>query len=206
MQIRVSKDFLRYFKPNWLSNLIGFAVGTLLIGGLAGHNWYTHSVVSQQISHAGGYTIATPASYETFVGAVNNNKLVSSMILVLLWGGVGLILYFIAASIWEWGRTAVEFDKGLHYVNVNSRSELIELGERLAIRLLATIIGGAAIVITINIVLPYVFMLSNAITVVNALLSIGYAMLGIIICWLTYHALLVTTRFALLRPRILGNS
>jgi hypothetical protein len=192
--------------PSWLSGLLAVTVSILLIGLTV---VLTHFGNTVQQSILGLRHVYTQSSIGTKAITVSDNfagnSALNNVLLFLLWGSIGLMVYSIVQAILTEVKRASNVVQELNYINADRRSILRESLVRETIKLIAFIFFWLLFRYAIFKLAPYTIAVAHTLaihpTYISAWLRSIYAAT---LCTLTLHLLTVLLRTTLLRPRIFG--
>jgi hypothetical protein len=193
--------------PTWLSGLIAITVG-VVVTSLAVLLTREGNTVQQSL--LGLQHVYVQSSVGSSVQTVGDNfaknKYLNNVLLFLLWGSAGLVIYSILQSILREFSRANELLRRLDYVNADRHGIIRSVATRTAIRLAAFVCWWLLVRLTIFRVIPYTIAAAHtsalSLADASAWLHTVEAAVG---CMLCVHALTVLLRLSLLRVRLLGS-
>lgn len=192
--------------PSWLSGLIAVTCSILLIVGSIA---LTHlgNTVQQSVLGLQHVYIQSPIGTKTATVSDNfaSNIYLNDVLLFLLWGSVGLMVYSIVQGILAEIKKANDLIHVLHYVHANRQKILRDAFERESVKVVAFVCWWLLFRYAIYTFAPYTIAAAHTLAIhpieISAWLRSIYAA---ILCTLTLHVLTVLLRLALLRPRVFG--
>ena len=193
-------------KPSWLSGLLSLVISlAIVIGAVAllhynGSSWQL-LVTAQQAPPTMVGTNST-----TFEGEVNDNVLVSSLPLLVFWGGVGIIVYSFIIAVGDAFRNVLELKEEMHYVHANRHFLLRQALFHLVLRVIFLVIWMLYVSYTLHFLLPYVIALAYAGSGGFGLLfNCIYLVGAVVIAAISLHLHTVLLRLLFLKPRMFGQ-
>ncbi len=140
--------------------------------------------------------------------ALDSNRLISNLPLLLFWILVGLIVYLCAINLFGLVREAADLRQELtDNVNAGRSSVIREVVEKLAIRIVVLAVTVPYILVFFHRALPYAVALSlaasNQLTKLQGIECIMLALVLIIVC---VHVFVILLRLLALRPRLLSRA
>lgn len=149
--------------PSWLSGLVAVLAGIFITTGVVVAFSLHTSGIQQQLE---AWQLNKPQRALTTPDQVlpENDRpgLSETWPLVVIWAGVGLLVYAVAATIIRSLNDAEELRESLEYVNAKPQERLKEALEHLAVRLTAFGLLIALAVAIVKVVLPYSIMAGHA--------------------------------------------
>lgn len=193
--------------PSWISGLVSVVVGLVLSLGVIGAYTFSSASFQQQLDvwqqNQPQKELTKPGEY---VGADQTPKVKDSWPLLVIWAGVGLIVYLITAAIVHSLSSAAELRHSLGYVHADKEKTIgITIGH-IILRLIAFVALVAMLVIFYKRVIPYCITASHA--AASDLLTLQgllYGVLSFSMAALGIHMITVFARMAIGRPRVVGS-
>ncbi len=192
--------------PSWLSGLVAVVIGLAIVIGAAATLHYNGSSIQllRQIQDSKPH--AVQENYDVVDDHLSANQLISDIPLLILWGGVGLLVYSLIMKIIETFSSAVNFKRKLQYVHTDRHQLVNQTFLRLAIRILVFVAWLLYIRFTIHVLVPYVIALAYAGSGGLGLFESGGYLLGAaVLMILGIHLHTVMLRLMLLKPRAFGQ-
>jgi len=191
--------------PSWLSGFLSL---------LASLGIVTFSIVSAHYQGSNAklqflkYNAAGHGSTQSIAQTLDRNVFISNLPLLLFWCLVGFVVYMFAANVVSAVQQAAEFRQELdHYANLNRRQMIRYALEKLAIRLAVLVLWVPYILMFFGRIVPYVIASALASSPQVASPSgLSYAILAIVVGFVTIHVHVVLLRLLALRPRLLSNA
>lgn len=190
--------------PSWLSGLLAVSAGLIItIGVIVVFSLHT-SGVQQQLT---AWQINKPQRALTTPDEVlaenDRPSLSQSWPLVVVWAGIGLAVYAVAAAIVRSLSNAEDLRESLDYVNARPHELLKETIEHAALRFAAAILLVALTLAMIKKVLPYCITASHA-SAGDILSPVGilYMLLSFAVLVISLHIETILLRLTLGRVRI----
>ena len=194
--------------PSWVSGLISVLVGLTLSLGVIGAYTFTSASFQQQLDvwqqNQPQKELTKPGEY---VVADQKPKVKDSWPLLVIWAGVGLIVYLITAAIVHSLSSAAELSHSLGYVHANREKTIAITVGHIILRVIAMVALVAMIVIFYKRVIPYCITASHA--AASDLLTLQgllYSVLSFAMAALGIHLIVVFARMASGRPRLVGSN
>jgi hypothetical protein len=208
--IKVTKEdqhFLRtVLSLSWLSGLIIVLAGLVVTGGAIitfslNHSSFKQELLSWEQSH-GAQTVSTTGQSLQAVSPTLSN----SWPLILLWGAVGLGIYFIAASIVRDVMKAIQFERQLGYIHADPNSMVKSVIKHLIMRVVSIFLLVMLVILFVNHTLPYVITVSH-ISAANlwSLQGIHYAALSFALTAACTYAASILLRLSLGKQRVFSR-
>lgn len=193
--------------PSWLSGLIAVATGLFITFGVITAFTLSNSTVQQQLvawqqsQPEPVRTAPDPYSAEVKPSLQNNWPL------IIIWAGVGLIVYAVAASIMRSFTRAAELKKSLNYVHAKRELLLRDAAEHIALRVVAALILGFILSEFFRQIIPYSITAAHASAAdFFTVEGILYAFLSFAVVALSLHIIAIFLRLALGRVRVFTDS
>ncbi len=192
--------------PSWLSGLLSFASGIIVIGveSLVVH--LKGSSLEQLILAIHSVSGATAVGYQSITANLDNIAVINDLPLFILWAGVGSIVYVFAVKVYRGLTSVADTEERMHYVHASSKAVLKEALTHLFIRLFALALLIILALAFLHIALPYSLLLAikfgKNLNLHNAL----YALLGIFIIAGSLSLMVSDLRLLVLRLRLVGES
>jgi hypothetical protein len=197
---------LALLSPSWLSG-IGVVVGALAIIVWAAAAFYLPgSELHILLQEAQPSQPELSTNTDRLQEHLAINKFMSNLPLLLLWGGVGAVVYVFTISIANAiARTSV-LKAQMNYLHADKKKLVHEAIQRLVIRLLFVLVWFLLIKLSLKLLLPYSIAAVHFATGPNGWVNrIVYISLAFIVLLLTLHAHTVLIRLIGLRPRLFGQ-
>jgi hypothetical protein len=202
------KLLLVLLSPSWISSLVVIIASLTVVVGTVIALHFPGSSLQQLVNDQHG---TTPPALSTGSLAVNNNFSANTLIdnapLFVLWGCVGLVVYFFATSLVNGLKEANEFREELGYAHTHRLKLITRAFEKVITRVVILIAWVFFVELTVHTITPYAIALtqygSGAVGVAD---NIGYIALAFIIMTACFHAQIVFLRALLLKPRLVGQS
>jgi hypothetical protein len=134
------QHFLRaVFTPSWLSGLVIVLVALIVTGGAIttfslNHSAFKQDLIGWEQGHSNSLSITGQSTQAV------SPTLANSWPLIIVWAGVGLITYIVAASIVRFILETIEFRRQLDYVHADRISMLEVTVEHLVSRIVAAVL------------------------------------------------------------------
>ncbi len=199
-----SNKLLELLTPSWLVNLIGLAVGILTTATIIVISSYEGSDLKLQVFQAktSSQPGSTSVTYDYITKNIADNSFFGALPLLLVWAGVGLMIYFIAMSIARSISQASELRDELNYVHV-SRDELLRQNLiRLGLRAAAIFGWIICIVLSVRVFVPYALAAAHVAGQGFSLNSVKYAVLAVAVLYAVVYTQAIFLRLIALRPRL----
>jgi hypothetical protein len=201
------KLLLTFLMPSWLSATLAIVIGVGIV------------VMSIVLTHVGGtvqqslvglhndYSSSSIGiSVQTVAGNFAQNSYLNNVLLFLLWGSVGIVVYSIVRSIAKEFSDADELVHELNYVHANRRSLIVSASLRAIVRLLALVAWWVVFYLLTYKLIPYTIAASH---VASLNLTNGEAwercLAAAVGCMLCIQLLTILFRLVMLRLRVFGN-
>lgn len=193
--------------PSWLSGLVAVTVGILLVGLTV---FLTDFGSTVQQSLLGLQHVYTESPVGTKVSTISNNfagnVYLNNVLLFLLWGTVGLMVYSVVQGIVTEFSRANHIVQEMHYVNANKPEILREAFFHESVKVVAFI--------AFWLLFRYAIFNLAPLTIANAHTLAGHpgdagvwghTLFAALLCVLTMHVLTVLVRLSFLRARVFGT-
>jgi hypothetical protein len=141
------------------------------------------------------------------IGAVlSQSSLLNNLLLFLMWGSVGLVVYLIVQSLLNGLKGADDVVHEFGYVHADWRKIVIATIWRAVVRLSALAAWWIIVRFAIFQLVPFTWSLAH-LTAENELSLINWrnSLLAALACMLVLHMLTILLRLTLLRPRLFGS-
>jgi hypothetical protein len=193
-----------FLLPSWLSGLISALAGVLIIGGTV---LLTHIGGTLQQGLLGlNLAYQQSSGAQTVSNTLAQNTSLNNVLLFVLWGTVGLVVYSIVQNVVHEFSSADKLVHELHYVHADRHKILRAVILRAVIRLAALVAWWLLVRFMAYKLVPYdiaaarlsALHLANATDWVRCILGGAACMLGV-------HGLTILLRLLLLRPRVFGG-
>ncbi len=190
--------------PSWLSGLLAVLAGLIVTVGIIVIFSLHTSGVQQQLTawqiNKPQRTLTTP---DQVLAENDRPSLNESWPLVVVWAGIGLAVYAVAAAIVRSLSNAEGLRESLDYVNAHPHELLKQTVEHAALRAAAAILLAALTLTIVKKVLPYCITASHA-SAGDILSPVGilYMLLSFAVLVISLHIETILLRLALGRVRI----
>jgi hypothetical protein len=204
-QINENRPELAVLTPSWLSGLIAVTIA-LVVVAMTVIGLHYRSSDFQLLRAAQVENQAISYNYQAVNNSFSSNTLLSDLPLLVLWGGVGLVVYSLTMRIVGSYSRAMEFRQELDYVHADRQALIRSAITRALIRLLVLIAWFLYLQFTVHVLLPYVIALAYAGSGsldLNLWQETFYLIAGVVLLALTIHLHTVALRLALLKTRVL---
>jgi hypothetical protein len=184
--------------PSWLSGLIvGFIWVVVVVAGLVSTH-FSGSLWQKGLFHLGERSGET---YQQLTSQVSDNRLIDNLPLFVFWLGMGIVVYYLAAAIYEALHQVAEIHEELHYVHVR-RQELIRAAiEQFAVRFVAVTIAFIYIAAFFKKLVPYALAGLR-----HASLDPLHAVWVALLLLVGMHVITVLVRLMFLRERLFSSA
>ncbi len=204
------KFFKLLFSPSWISGLLAVSLGLIFsIGVIITFSLNTSSVQQQLISWQQDHDkpqrpLTQPG---TLVTADEHPQLKDSWPLLIVWAGVGLLVYMMIAAAVHSLSEAEAVRESLGYVHANPAKTLqVTLGH-VILRLSAAVALAVMVIIFYKQVIPYSITASRASTSdIQSINGVLYAILAFSIVALSWHLQAIFLRLSLGRARVFSGN
>jgi len=198
---RLFKDLVL---PSWLSGFLSVTISVLLIGLTVA---LTHFGDTVRQSLLGLQHVSTQSSIGTKAIMVSDNfagnAALNNILIFLLWGSVGLMVFSIVRGLLAEIRRANSVIQELNYVNADRRNILHDAFIREVIKIVAFILFWVLLRYAIYTIAPYTIAVARTLAVQPTVLPTWWRIVyAALLCVLTLHILTVLLRLMFLRPRI----
>jgi hypothetical protein len=196
-----------YLSPSWLSGLITLLTGIMILGGTV---LLTHVGTSIQQSLLGLHDAYTQSSIGFSVDTISNkfaqNVALNNVLLFLMWGSVGLVVYSIVQGVANELKQADRLLRRLYDAPASRAGIIRNVISHIVIRLGALACWWALFRFTIYKLLPYAIGASHA-SALHLTNASGWwhSLLGAIALMLSVYVLTVLLRLVMLRPRLFSS-
>jgi hypothetical protein len=193
--------------PSWLSGLLAITVSVSLVGLTV---VLTHFGDTVKQSLLGLQHVSTQSSVGTKAIMVSDNfasnATLNNVLIFLLWGSIGLMVFSIVQGILTGVRRANNVIRELNYVNADRRSILREAFNRVAVKVIAFICFWLILRYGIYKLAPYTIAVAHTLALHPAIITTWLRIiLSALLCIVMMHILTVLLRLTFLRPRIFGT-
>jgi|GEM_PF-1039499 len=194
--------------PSSLSGLLAILIGLVITGGVLIVFATNDSAVQQQLiawqPHNTPKALTTPSQH---LEESDKPTLKGSWPLLIVWSGVGLIVYGIAMAIVRSISSAKELTEELEYVNAKPVLELEIAVEHFIGRFVSATIAIGLCAVFVKQVIPYSITAAHA-AAADILSGTGleYSLLSFAIVVVTLHIITIFSRLAVGRVRIFNTS
>lgn len=182
----------------FMLSLIAFPFLSLRVGSLTRQDLSTLHTIYHQ-SHFG--------SAADLIGQhLSQNMIINNVLLFLMWGSVGLVVYLIVQGILNTLKDADNMVNELGYVNADKRQMVTAAIGRAIIRLIALAAWWIVFRLVLFNLAPLAWDTAKiASATTNSINGWSQSIIYAITCALALHCLTVLMRLALLRPRLFSN-
>ncbi len=196
-----------FLRPSWLSGLVSVIVGVAVVSFTV---LLTHVGTTVQQSLIGLHSVYNSSSVGHSVQTVTNNfaqnTVLNNILLFLMWGSIGLLVYSIVQGIASELREADRLLRELEQAPASRSSILHNLLIRGAIRLIALICWWLLFRFTFYKLIPHTIGMSHVSAIApmdtGDWISTILAALG---CMVSIHVLTFLLRLIFMRPRLLSS-
>lgn len=193
--------------PSWFSGFAAVTIGVLLVAGTIVLTVFGDTVQQSLLGLQHVYTQSSVgAKVSTISDNFASNTYLNNVLLFLLWGSVGLMVYSVVQGIVSELSRANSLVQELRFAQVDRRSILREALLRETVKVLAFVTWWVIFRYAIFKLTP--FTIATAHTSATHLANVadwGYSLLAIVLCVLTVHVLTVLMRLSFLRARVFGT-
>lgn len=204
-----SKALTLLLTPSWLSGFVAVVatlvvvVGTIIITRLQGSSLQKDFFVLDNANNV-------PSASETYQSLTSNlatNPIISNLPLFLFWAGLGLVVYFLATSIYSALTEVAEVREEMGYVN-DPRHQLVrEAIQQMVLRVVTFAVWIVYLQVFLRMILPYTMAAAHvAGTNLSSLNGVEYGAIAFVVMILSLHLHTVLLRLAFLRPRLFDSS
>lgn len=190
--------------PSWLSGFISVTVSILLIGITVVLTHFGNTVQQSILGLSHAYTQSS-IGYKAVMVSDNfaSNAVLNNVLIFLLWGSVGLMVYSIVQGIVSEVRRANNVIREMNYINADRRTILREALIRETIKVIAFICFWLLLRYMIFKLAPYTIAVSHTLALHPTAMSSWWRSVYVaVLCMFTLHILTVLLRLTLLRPRL----
>lgn len=197
-----------FLTPSWFSGLAAIVVGCVIMGGTIA---FTHVGTTARQSILGLHDAYVGGSFGKSVAVVSNrlaqNTTLNNVLLFLMWGSVGLVVYSIVQGVANEFRQADQLLHELKSVSARSRQAIVrEATVHALIRLIALACWWLLFRYTIYHLLPQTIAASHA-SALHLVDVHGWirSLLAVVSLMLALHVLTVLLRLVIFRPRVFDS-
>lgn len=192
--------------PSWLSGLVAFASGIIIVVVEALVVHLKGSSLDQLILaiHSAGGVAA--GSYKSITTNLDNIAIINDLPLFILWAGVGTIVYVFSVKVYRGFASVADTEEKMHYVHATPREVLKEALTHLAIRIFALAILITLAIVFIHQALPYSLAQAASLGRQLNLKDLLYAVLSVILIAFNLSLMVSALRLMALRLRLIGES
>ena len=192
--------------PSWFSGFVAVVVSLLLVSLTVA---LTHFGDTVQQSLLGLQHVYAQSNLGTKVITVSDNfasnSYLNNVLLFLLWGSVGLMVYSVVQGFVVEIKRANSVLQQMNFVNADRQSVLREAAIRESIKVIGFVLWWALFRFAIFKLAPYTIAAAHTIAVHPAIASNWlHVLLAAAACVLALHVLAVLLRLTLLRARVFG--
>lgn len=194
--------------PSWISLLLGICCAFGLLMGVLIASQFEGTRYQQQVAEMRAKQINAHYSSddEVFEG-LEGNTFTDIIPLLVLWGVVGIVVFFFASSIVQVLQHTAEFKEELGYVNADRKEMLKTAFIHLGIRI---VVAGAWIVFILfffDKIVPYGIEAALAVSAVGLHPeSMLYALLCLVVVAVAMHVHTIFFRLLMLKPRVFSKA
>lgn len=202
--MKQNNKLLELLTPSWLVNVIGIAFGVLATGATIVLSNYEGSDLQLQVFQYkdSGQSDSASVTFDYVTKNIANNSFLGALPLLLVWAGVGLMIYFIAMSIAHSFSEAAELRDELDYVHA-SRKDLVHQNLiRLGLRAAAIAGWIVVIILSVRFFVPYALASAHVAAQGFSLSSVKYALVSVVVLYGVVYLQAIFLRFIALRPRL----
>lgn len=192
--------------PSWLSGLLAVSVSMALIGLTI---VLTHFSDTVKQSLLGLQQVSTQSSVGAKAIMVSDNfasnAALNNVLIFLLWGSIGLMVFSIVQVILTEVRRANNVVQELNYINADRHSILREALTRETIKVIAFVLFWLLLRYAIYTTAPYTIAVAHTLAIHPSTVATWWRIIyAALLCILSLHILTVLLRLTFLRPRIFG--
>jgi ABC-type multidrug transport system permease subunit len=193
--------------PSWLSGLLAVVTALAVVIGTVISVQYQGS--NLQLLREAQTKQQQPIndSFQEVGSSLSKSQLISDIPLLILWGGVGFVVYMFTINLAAAFKRAIDFEHELDYVHAD-RDQMIRHAIVHAVFRFAVLVAWFLYLqFTLRVLLPYVVALgyAGAGATINRQSGI-YLVTGVLLLALGIHLHTVLLRLVMLRPRIFGTA
>lgn len=197
-----------YLKPSWLSGTLAVGTAIAIVGGTI---LLTHVGSTVQQSLIGLHHVydqsSVGTSVQTVAGNFAQNKYLNEVLLFLLWGSVGIVVYSIVQGIIKEVTGAHRLVRGLNYVHADRNRILTDTALRASLRLGALFVFWLLIHWLAYKQVPYAIATSHQIAInLSNVSDWKHCLLAGLVIALSIQGLAVLLRLVMLRVRVLSST
>jgi hypothetical protein len=201
------KRFYELFTPSWLSLLICIVSALTLCAWVVLTLILKNGGYSQLILHPNG--IHTQQSVLTLPGqtvAESGNSLQNTWPLIVFWGFIGLIVYFVVDLLISLVNDVKRFNRQLDYVHAKRDAMIKTTIETLGVRLVAVILWLFFLDYFSKRIIPHCINLSHhSIHAGNIFHAVGDIIVALVIIAVCMHINTIFLRIAVRKSRVFGS-
>jgi len=203
------KRFLAMLKPSWLSSLVAVLAGLFVTGGVILAFSFNSSQIQHQLISYESTSAKQPAL--TLPGQAPPNSAVDSLQntwpLIAFWAVIGLVVYFVAETVYGLVSGAEEFSKELNYVHAKRTNLITSAVLDVVFRLILSTIWLVVIDLCLKKLLPHSIDLSQrAATEHNLTRGIIYGVESFLIILISVQVNIDFLRLILKKTRVFSSS
>jgi len=194
--------------PSWLSGVLAVFVGLMItVSVIVAFSLDTSTIQQQLLAWQGDKPQRALTTPDQVLPENDHPGLKESWPLIVIWAGVGLAVYAVAATIVRSFNQAEDLRESLEYVHAPRDQLIKEAVEHLAVRLLSLLLLVLMIIGFIKKVVPYSITAAHAsATDLASLGGVLYAILSFAVIAISLHMTTILLRLAIGRARILSSS
>ncbi|HEX7632840.1 MAG TPA: hypothetical protein VF401_00785, partial [Candidatus Saccharimonadales bacterium] len=196
----------RLMRPSWLSGLLVVVVSLVIVVGAVVAMQFRSSDFHYLYQLQNQKPQAVANNYQTLNNGVTSNALISDIPLILLWGGIGLIVYWCTMSLIRAYRSVGELEMELNYVHANRQELIHQTVWTVLVRIVVLLSWFLYLQATVHLLIPYAVAIGYAASGANGvILGAAYMAWGVGLLSVVLHIHVVLLRLLFLRPRLFGN-
>lgn len=193
--------------PSWLSGLVAILLALAVTIGVIVVFSFNNSLIRQQLLIFQNLQPLPTLTQPGGIAQTPTNSLQTTWPLIVFWGVVGLVFYFVVETITKVVRNVQELRRELDYVNVRRDSIIRSEVRFLAIRVVIVVFWIIFSAFFFKYIIPYSIMASYAsASNPKSVDGILYALVSLFIIGLSLHIHTIFLRSALGRPRIFSST
>lgn len=193
--------------PSWVSVLFCICCAFVVLIGVVFASNYQGTRYQQQVAEIRAKQINPHYSSEdTEFEGLEGNTFIDIIPVLVLWGIIGIVVFFFAISIIRVIQQTVSFKSELEYTNANRQEMLKTAFLHLAIRLSSGALCFLFTLLFIKIIFPYSIDSAMATSAIGiSPISILYSGLCLLTVGFSVHLYVVFTRLMFMKPRLFTN-
>ncbi|MDB5164805.1 MAG: hypothetical protein JWL89_431 [Candidatus Saccharibacteria bacterium] len=192
--------------PSWLSGLFVVVISLATVIGTIVASLYRSSDFQYLAQLQSDKPHALANNYQTLNSGVTSNVIISDIPLFILWGGVGLIVYWCTMSLLRAFHKVEDLELEMNYVHANRHDLARQTVGTLMVRIAVLLTWFLYLQLTIHLFVPYAIAVAYAASgALSILYGAAYLLWGIGLLAIILHVHVVLSRLLFLRPRLFGN-